>query len=538
MPDVTPSVNITGKTPNWSSDTGYKSSFNVAGSTPYATLAPSGSTPYNKVSGSNVQSAALSGIFGGLAGGVPGALLSLGTNLLQQYFQNRQARKNQDSQNAFNAEQAALANARASDLMDKEKRLNSVQRQVSDLRMAGLNPALATGQISAGTVSGTSSPAASGSAAPAAPYTPVDLAANMMTAAQVENLESSSALNRANTSNVDLNNKYIDSLRQSDIAKQFAEIAKLKTSAALDDSQKKQIDDLLDLLKRQYESTITLNNANASAVPQSIEESKARQGLAEAQAATEPFKRSNLSADTNLKKEQAATEPTRRENISADTGLKSAQTLTESEQQQVLRTVAALNTVNKDKLALDLGLSTKQRDMIHDYCVKHGLDEGYEKAIYLALDEFSQSAGHGVPQTALQVLGSWLDGGNWLHFIASSRLNEVIAQNAESNKKTADAAPSAPPVKESNDPVDVVRTVPSDANLAKHVESMSKKINNKDFIKDWNDFSRLTNNLLSKKRISKDQYNDLKKDLYYIDDPHEFLTKFYEYYESFKLLND
>ena len=44
------------------------------------------------------------------------------------------------------------------------------------------------------------------------------------------------------------------------------------------------------------------------------------------------------------------------------------------------------------------------------------------------MENFAQSTGKSIPEMATKVLGSWLDAGNWLNFIAQQRRSDVIEQ--------------------------------------------------------------------------------------------------------------
>lgn len=407
---------------------------------------------------------------------------------------NRLADRRQRELNSYNSAEAAAARDAQFALMDKQSRLNSVQSQVHQLRSAGLNPALATGQISPGTVSAAGAAQASASV-PVPPEQKQrgnfsEIAQNSMLAAQIENLQSSSALNRSNIQTAEIERRTLDERFQTEIAKQLQEIARLKTSAALDESQKKQIDELLDLLKSQYKSQIDLNVATTakteSEVPlaeQNIKESESR---------------------IDLNKSTIQTQKTEQKLNKSATGLNMFKQLTEQEQAELVRTLQNLNSVNTEKLRFELGLTKSQYDLVKEFCKKHNLSDGWVKGIMYAFDDFAHSSGTNVPKTALDVLESWLDGGNWLHYLASNKFNSVIAQG---KKNLDDVNEKTNP--EFDKTSDAVKTVPS-------VESFNKQMKmNSKFMTDVE--KSLYRDILKKyPRMTEEQQREFRRDFYYM----------------------
>lgn len=426
---------------------------------------------------------------------------------------NRLADKRQAEQNSFNSFEAAASRAAQSALLDKEARLNSVQSQVHQLKAAGLNPALATGPISAGTASASGTAQASSST----PLSPEQFkSANMgavaqaaMMNAQIDNLNSSSQLNRANTVSAEIEQKSLDQRFQGEIAKQLAEVTKLLASANLDDAQKNQLSETLDLLKKQYQSQIDLNVASTNKTESEVP--LAQQNIAESE--------SRIAVNNST----IATNKTQQALNKSATKLNEFKSLTEQEQAEVLRTVQALNKQNTKELARKYHLSIGQEALIKKYLSENGLDPRWTNALYEALNNFSQSSGQSVPKMATDILKSWLDGGNWLHYLGMRHFaggNGSYVPPESSNDTT-------PPLSKSSD---VVKTVPDDKYLLQHAIDVAKKGKfEPEFVDNYDKGMKYMKNTLTPR-----EYSYVKQDLYYTDDPVEFKEIFYYYYNMTK----
>lgn len=300
-----------------------------------------------------------------------------------------------------NRANADVAYQRQRALMDKAEQYNSYQNKVSMLRQAGLNPALAFGDLSASV--------AAGSADQAAPVSP--MGANAPDASIITKLPDALSV-AEDIKQKQITNKYLDFKTSQEIFKMIAETNKMLADTSLTEEQRNNLlafrDEQLNLLRAQTKSNTaaaeqsaataaytsgTLTDVGKSQIP--VNESVAK--LNDEKAKTEPFQRSNLAANTALAKTHKETEEnyTRAEILSRKELNDWSRNLTEEE-------------VNK--LFRENQLAQAQKDMIHAYCVEHGYDQGIEQMIGIAF----QTAAAEVPKN----LAEFLNGGHWIRFVS------------------------------------------------------------------------------------------------------------------------
>lgn len=300
-----------------------------------------------------------------------------------------------------NRANADVAYQRQLALMDKAEQYNSYQNKVSMLRQAGLNPALAFGDLSASV--------SAGSADQAAPVSP--MSANALDASIITKLPEALSV-AEDIKQKQITNKYLDFKTSQEIFKMIAETNKMLADTSLTEEQRNNLlafrDEQLNLLRAQTKSNTaaaeqsaataaytsgTLTDVGKSQI--SVNESVAE--LNEEKAKTEPFQRSNLAANTALAKTHKETEEnyTRGEIMSRKELNEWSKNLTEEE---------------VEKLVRENGLAKAQRNMIHSWCVEHGYDEGVEQMIGIAF----QTAGSEVPKN----LAEFLNGGHWIRFVS------------------------------------------------------------------------------------------------------------------------
>lgn len=300
-----------------------------------------------------------------------------------------------------NRANADVAYQRQRALMDKAEQYNSYQNKVSMLRQAGLNPALAFGDLSASV--------AAGSADQASPVSP--MGAHSPDASIITKLPDALSV-AEDIKQKQITNKYLDFKTSQEIFKMIAETNKMLADTSLTEEQRNNLlafrDEQLNLLRAQTKSNTaaaeqsaataaytsgTLTDVGKSQI--SVNESTAK--LNDEKAKTEPFQRSNLAANTALAKTHKETEEnyTRGEILSRKELNEWSKNLTE---EQV------------EKLVRENGLAKAQRNMIHSWCVEHGYDEGVEQMIGIAF----QTAGSEVPKN----LAEFLNGGHWIRFVS------------------------------------------------------------------------------------------------------------------------
>lgn len=148
---------------------------------------------FKSVSNNSFQSLA-SGVSAGVGSSIGGAIGGLMTKFLNPSAYKAAMREHltgaEREQNAFNAQQAAIARQFDLDMFNREVELenSSFQRQVSDMQKAGVNPALMYGGTGA---SGADTPTASSAAQASAVTSPADVNALVqlqMAGAQLRNI--------------------------------------------------------------------------------------------------------------------------------------------------------------------------------------------------------------------------------------------------------------------------------------------------------------------------------------------------------------
>lgn len=347
----------------------------------------------------NIQEGSGSG--SGFGGSLASTALSIGYDIFKTAQQNKQNKQMYARQVADNRENAAVAFERQKALMDKAEQYNSYQNKVSMLRQAGLNPALAFGDLGSSVAAGSADQAAPGS------YHAANAPDANLLAQLPEKISIAEDIRQK-----EITNKYLDFKSSQEIFKMIAETNKMIADTSLTDEQRNNLlafrDEQLNLLRAQTKSNTaaaeqsaataaytsgTLTDVGKSQIP--VNESVAK--LNDEKAKTEPFQRSNLAANTALAKTHKETEEnyTRGEILSRKELNEWSKNLTQEE---------------VEKLVRENGLAKAQRNMIHSWCLEHGYDEGVEQMIGIAF----QTAGSEVPKN----LAEFLNGGHWIRFVS------------------------------------------------------------------------------------------------------------------------
>lgn len=386
--------------------------------------------------------------------------LSIGYDIFKTVNQNKQNKQMYARQVADNRENAAVAFERQKALMDKAEQYNSYQNKVSMLRQAGLNPALAFGDLGSSVAAGSADQAAPGS------YH----AANAPDANLLAQLPEKMSIAQ-DIRTKEITNKYLDFKSSQEIFKMIAETNKMIADTSLTEEQRNNLlafrDEQLNLLRAQTKSNTaaaeqsaataaytsgTLTDVGKSQIP--VNESVAK--LNDEKAKTEPFQRSNLASETALNKAKKVTEEDyNRSEILSRTELN--------------KTAKTLNIEEIDKLDRENSLSNRQKRMIDEWCAEHGYDDGVSKMIYQAFDQASKSG--------VESLSSWLDAGNWLPFV-SNMVRNFTWRNV---MKSDDIPPSQPSQSVTPSPSTgngaAVKPNPSVSNFEKHVDKIVSSAN-------------------------------------------------------------
>lgn len=156
------------------------------------------------------------------------SLVSAGASVGGAIYSNKKNSENVDKQNKFNLDMWKMAN-----------QYNTPVAQVNRLREAGINPALALGNISPGTAQGVTSATHQPTINPLQDLPNIvgnGISQTMqydLMKKQKEQIESNIRLNNANASGTEIANKYVDAREQADISQKNAGSAKLQADADL-----------------------------------------------------------------------------------------------------------------------------------------------------------------------------------------------------------------------------------------------------------------------------------------------------------------
>lgn len=355
---------------------------------------------------------------GAVSGGVVGAAAGFMNSAIennQQMAADRRAR-------AFQDEQASKQFHRQRYFDDLEKRWNSEQAQLSRMKMAGLNPNLVYGEMSASTVSTPNSPLAStpngsvrdfdiqqGAAAGSA--VGID---TLYKKAVIDNTNQNTANQLEDTIGKDIENRYKQTGILQTLMEQIERINKIRADAEKSGAETKTIDAIRDSLLEQYSSEIALNKQKVDESKQSVSESQSRVSVNE-----QNIKESQSRVKVNEQQVRESVERIKKINSEIDVN------------DTVIRLNNALTNlrdIETKDLLLKYHLDNDQYQLINKYVHDNDLPAGSEKVIIQALENFAQSTGKSIPEMATKVIGSWLDAGNWLNFIAQQRRSDVIEQ--------------------------------------------------------------------------------------------------------------
>lgn len=310
-----------------------------------------------------------------------------------------------------NRRNADVAFRRQQALQKEAEDYNSYQNKVRMLRQAGLNPALAYGDLSSSVSAGSADQAAPGSPIPA------QASADFSGMQQIPQ-----AINTMyDTQQKAITNKYLDTKNTQEIFRMIAETQKMLADTTLTEEQRENLiafrSQQLDLLKAQTDAQIAsakqseataeftsganteLAKANASnaaasaAFTSGVGTDKARQDIA-----TSKSQASLNRANTSYTKEKERTE------VEYNRDLIASKTLLND----------AVNKVNQEQahaLERDNNLSDDQKNAISKWMREHGYSKGLDKFVYKAFES--------APEHTTKSISSWLDAGNWLPFVSN-----------------------------------------------------------------------------------------------------------------------
>lgn len=330
--------------------------------------------------------------------GIVGDLINYGINSASQ-----------SRQNAFSSSMQARAHAYSRESQREAENYNSARGQVSRLKEAGLSPAIMYGsglQQSVTAQSGTTS-------------TVPDYAKLTLRGIEAAQLAEQSRINNASVANLmsDTGKKHAEEDYQRIVnsnqgIRQYIENSKLLKELELMESQKdltneqrQNIADLRENINKLNEALAKQASASADYTSGALtDKTKADERVSDS---TVPV----LESEKKLNDAKTKTEGTQQD-------LNKAKTTTEDYQQKLMQSEARKINIDADTLAQQLQIDSAQYRLIKNFCEKYDLPRGSEKAIMLALEDFAKSSGTTVPKLAGDVLGSWLDAGNWLPFIS------------------------------------------------------------------------------------------------------------------------
>ena len=305
-------------------------------------------------------------------GGGYGAAIGAGIGLIGDtvnYFLN----KKQQARQQRNAERAAaVAYGRQRELMAESERYNSVQNKVDQLRQAGLNPALAYGELGSVSVATPSAPQADTPG-----YTPAEfgsVASGAVSSTQAFLNEQAAASAAQDVVTKQITNRYLDTRSLAELQRINAQISKDLADTSLSDEQRKNLQELRDYNIKLMLSQAKNNYASADkllADKEYVEGAATDLAVANAGAAN---------ASAGLSREKINTEKTIQGLNVASEDLTYAKITTEETVQNLNRVNQALVNLKKDDLALQLHLTKAEVKMIDDFVKKHDLPQGSDKS--------------------------------------------------------------------------------------------------------------------------------------------------------------
>lgn len=400
-------------------------------------------------------------------GGLASTALSIGYDIFKTANQNKENRKMYNRQVADNRYNSDVAFQRQQALMASSEAYNSYQNKVSMLRQAGLNPALAFGDLG--------SSVAAGSADQAAPATPFP--ANAPNSNLVANLPAALSTFE-DIKQKQITNKYLDFKSSQEIFKMIAETNKMIADTSLTDEER---NNLITFRSQQLELLKSQTASNDAAAKQSVAQAEYTSGTL-TDVGKSIIKLNESSA--NLYDEKAKSEPVNRANTAANTSLTKTKEQTEKDynrpeilsRTELNNSAKTLNQEEIEKLDRDNSLSRRQKRMIDEWCKDHGYDDGISKFIYQAFDA--------APKSSVESLSSWLDAGNWLPFV-SNMVRNFTWRNVMKSDDIPPSDSSSSPVPPSSDNGAAVKPNPSVSNFEKQVDKMmSKATDEQKFIMD------------------------------------------------------
>lgn len=395
--------------------------------------------------------AAAGGAFAGVPGAVVGGAFGLATDLIGYYHNKKEAKRQQEEARKNAATQYAYQRS----LMAEAERYNSVQNKVSQLRQAGLSPALAFGQV--GTSSVPPGSAAAPETAPRVDFPGQKLGQDFNAISQglLSAQTSQSVAQDVVTKQID--NRYRDIRNISELQKINAEITKDLADASLSDEQRTNLQALRDanikLMLAQAESNLA-SAGKFTAEKEYIEGvgsdlAVANAGAADAAAGLSRAKTKTEGTVQELNKAKTKTEET----VQA---LNEEKVNTELSIQDLNYAARNLKNVDTERLSLDLKLKRSEVRSLERFVKQHDLPEGSVQALMFAFDEFAKGSGKG--------LSEFLSGTNWIH--AVTEITKIFkwdkSQDDDFSKSTSnDSAPSASPsVKSEPNPENLPTTLP------------------------------------------------------------------------------
>lgn len=454
-------------------------------------------------------------------GGGYGAAIGAGIGLIgdtANYFFN----KKQQARQQRNAERAAaVAYGRQRELLAESERYNSVQNKVDQLRQAGLNPALAYGDLGSVSVSTPSAPQADTPG-----YTPVSFgsaAAGAAATTQALLNEQAAASAAQDVVTKQITNKYLDTRSLAELQRINAQISKDLADTSLSDEQRKNLQELRDYNIKLMLSQVKNNYASADkflADKEYVEGAATDLAAANAYNATEQGK--TQQSVRNLNNAKVKTEQTVQDLNVATEDLTYAKITTEETVQNLNRANQALVNVKKDDLAMQLHLTNSEVKMIDDFVKKHDLPQGSDKALMLAFEEFGKGSGKG--------LSEFLSGTNWMRSI--TEMVKIFKWDKSQDDDYAVTPGSGKKVVKPLDDIPAAVTPnPSKSHYEQHREKLLSGMNDTQ-----RSMMEYFDSHIYPKLSETDQYN-YRKELYDTNDPdkaYDIQKKYYGIYRQYK----